>query len=617
MNGVIGMTGLLLDTPLNNEQKEYVETIRTSGEALLSIINDILDFSKIDAGMLAFEKVDFDLCITVETGVELFAEQAQRKGVELLHHIDDDTPNLLRGDPGRLRQILTNLVNNAVKFTSQGEVLVCVSKQNETETHVTLRFEVKDTGIGISKEELSRLFQPFSQADTSTTRKYGGTGLGLVICKKLVEAMNGQIGAESTWGKGSTFWFTAEFEKQTSPVEETVKIEPQLEGLRVLIVDDNATNRKIIHHQIISWKMRNGMASSAAEALTILRREATAGDPYDFVILDMQMPEMDGMMLARAIKADTSIAQTHLIMMSSVGGRGEVEKTKQSGIDAYLTKPVRPSVLFDSLIRVIASSPRSVQHFRTRESPISALGKSRAKILVVEDNPINQKVLIRQLEKLGFSPELAADGKEALDKVTREKYDLVFMDCQMPEMDGYQTTREIRKREGTSKHTKIIAMTAHALPGDREKCLAAGMDDYLSKPIDQIALGKKIREIGLSITAGPQEKPRLNFSSFPLLKKDERLFKEMAELFLQYAPGQFSDVKKSIQQSDAKLLERTAHTLKGSIAHIVKGKAFELASQLEQIGQSGNLENALPLCNLLEEEIDQIKQALLAYQRRI
>ncbi len=494
MNGVIGMTGLLLDTRLTREQREYAETVRGSGDTLLTIIDDILDFSKIEAGKLRLETTDFDLQMEVETVTGLLAERAHDRGLELVSFVERDTPSALRGDPVRLRQILTNLLSNAIKFTKEGEVVLHAGLAEETDDAVLVRFDVTDTGIGLTPEQQARLFQAFSQADTSTTRKYGGTGLGLTISKQLTELMGGEIGVESESGEGSTFWFTARFEKQPADVQRVTGSATSpltdLRDLRVLIVDDNATNRSILHKQIISWGMRNGSAENGKHALEMLRAAVGRGESYDLAILDKQMPHMDGIELARRIKADPAIATTQLILLTSLGQQEDSEEARQAGIAASLTKPVRQSQLYDALAMVMAAaadvtSPPAA----TDASPAiwhdleEASIQPRAHILVAEDTLVNQKVAEQMLEKRGHSVDIAENGLQAVEALSRTPYAAVLMDCQMPTMDGYEATAEIRKREGDTRHIPIIAMTAHALQGEREKCLAAGMDDYISKPV--------------------------------------------------------------------------------------------------------------------------------------
>ncbi len=496
MNGVIGLTGLLLDTDLDPKQREYGDTILTSADSLLKIINDILDFSKIEAGKLTFEILDFDLVEIVESTLDMMAERAQGRGIELAGVIQPDMPTQLRGDPGRLRQILSNLIGNAIKFTEQGEVVVRTFQESETERHVMVRFNVEDTGIGISPGAQEQLFEPFSQADGSTTRKYGGTGLGLAICKQLVTIMHGQIGVQSKPGQGSNFWFTARLEKQAGDAKSQRKYSRALFDVRVLVVDDNATNRKILLHQILTWKMLSGSAANGAEALEILRAAAVASKPYDLALLDVQMPGMDGLTLARAIKADPAIAGTQLIVLTSLGYTINAADLKTIGIEAYLVKPTKQSRLFDCLVNVMGKS-MDENAFALSAGPVPARISlepnpkvENVRILLAEDNIVNQRVALGQLQKLRYKAIAVANGLEVLRSLEQISYDIILMDCQMPEMDGYEATRTIRKREKSSDQccawkspVYIIAMTANAMQGDREKCLAAGMDDYVSKPV--------------------------------------------------------------------------------------------------------------------------------------
>ena len=507
MNGVIGMTGLLLDTKLDADQRDFAETIRTSGDALMCLINDILDFSKIEAGKLEFEIVDFDLRDTVEGTVELLAEKARAKKLEFASLICHDVPTQLRGDPGRLRQVITNLVGNALKFTEQGEVIVRAEKEGESETAVTIRFTVSDTGIGITEAVQAKLFRAFTQADGSTTRKYGGTGLGLSISKQLVELMGGHIGVTSAPGTGSIFWFTVELEKQSNGTEMAIPEMASLNMLRVLIVDDNATNRKILSHQLSSWGMQHDVADSGLRALELLRAAAVQGVHYDLAILDLLMPGMDGLNLARAIKSNPNTSKLRLVLLTSACESGARAAAHTSGIAAYLTKPVRQSQLFDCLMSVIGASLESNVVLDSTEAEPSTLNSHRPLtaskrmpnrlILVAEDNIVNQKVAVRQLQTLGYRADAVANGREAIEALSRIPYDLVLMDCQMPEMDGYEATIEIRRQEGTARHTPIVAMTAHALAGDREKSIAAGMDDHITKPVKQDQLARVLDSVFL------------------------------------------------------------------------------------------------------------------------
>ncbi|HEV8204751.1 MAG TPA: response regulator [Pyrinomonadaceae bacterium] len=501
MNGVIGMTGLLLDTHLTNEQREFAETIRSSGDMLLTIINDVLDFSKIEAGKLQFEELDFVLTNAIEETIDLLAPRAHDKKLEFVSLIYKDVPVGLRGDPGRLRQVLTNLIGNAIKFTESGEVVVRAEKESENAKHVTIRFSIADTGIGISEAAQQNLFQPFIQADGSTTRRYGGTGLGLAISKQLVELMGGQIGLKSAAGEGSVFWFTARFEKQLRPVNTSRLNYSVLAGLRVLIVDDNMTNRKILSHQLGSRGMRHVEAESGKSALALLCSAAQTGEAFDLAILDLMMPEMDGFELARVIKSDPSIAATPLVMLTSYGERGGSTAAQQLGIGAYLAKPIRQAALFECLASVVRTphTTKAFEHVTITPKTIEVKPASNKLILIAEDNVVNQKVAIRQLRKLGYRADAVANGREVLEALARIPYDLVLMDCQMPEMDGYEATAAIRRYENAPQRTPVIAMTAHALEGDRARCIAAGMDDYVSKPVKPEELQRVLEKYLVSI----------------------------------------------------------------------------------------------------------------------
>ncbi|HTI69055.1 MAG TPA: response regulator [Candidatus Limnocylindria bacterium] len=500
MNGVIGMSNLLLDTHLAADQRELASTLRNCGESLLSLINDILDFSKIEAGKLTFEHIDFDLREVVERGVDLIAENAAGKKLELACHIPADVSTALVGDPGRIRQVLLNLLSNAVKFTEQGEIVVDLVTLKEDAREVTLRISVRDTGIGIPVAEQHRLFGAFEQADTSTTRKYGGTGLGLAISRRLVQLMHGEMGIESEPGKGSTFWFTARLAKQEGRSKPTHPTADLLKHIPVLLVDDNATNRVVLHHQLVGWEMRNGgMAANGFEALDMLRSAAKMKDPYQIAILDFQMPGMDGIQLARAIRAEPAISQTRIVVLTSMGERIDEADLNALGIDAYLVKPVKQQALLEALLNTVTESrlARFSRPLPPLESPAERTGTKhvRLKILLAEDNPINQKVATMQLEKLGFTADLAANGNEVLEALSRTRYDVILMDCQMPVMDGYETTRRIRSLPDERASVSIIAMTANAMQGDREECLRVGMNEYISKPVRTEELAEKLEAL--------------------------------------------------------------------------------------------------------------------------
>ncbi len=488
MNGVMGMTGLLLGTRLDSEQRDYTETIQKSADSLLAIINDILDYSKIESGKVDLETIDFDLRVAVESLGDLLALKAHEKGLEYVARIHNDVPSLLRGDPGRLRQILTNLVGNAIKFTESGEIAIHIRMEREDSQHVFLRFSVSDTGIGIARDRMDRLFKPFSQADSSTTRKYGGTGLGLSISKKLSELMGGRIGVEGNPVQGATFWFTGAFEKQPVSKEKKVVVPKDIRGKHILIVDDNETNRYVLREHLKLWGCRHAEASSGRQALVRLAEAVSANDPYDIAILDMQMPEMDGEALGQRIKQDPELANTILLLMTSMGNRGDAVRFEKIGFSAYLTKPVKQGQLYDCLALVCSNNDKPATHPRHGMITTHALAENRKhnrRILLVEDNLINQKVALIILKKLGYHADVASNGREAIHALENKPYDIVFMDCQMPEMDGYEATAHIRnaKSKVLNPDLPIVAMTAHAMKGDREKCIGAGMDDYLTKPV--------------------------------------------------------------------------------------------------------------------------------------
>ena len=497
MNGVIGMTGLLLDSELTAEQRHYAEIVRTSGEALLAIINDILDFSKIEAGKLDLETLDFDLRVTVEDTVEMLAIRAHEKGLELSCLIEPTVPCLLRGDPGRLRQVLVNLVGNALKFTHRGEVIIRVNRLTEDADHAILSFKVSDTGIGIPADRLGVLFAPFVQADGSTTRQYGGTGLGLAISRQLVELMGGQIGVDSTPGQGSTFWFTVRLSKQADnqPIPEEKWAE--LEGFKVLVVDDHETNRLLVTALLNSWRCRFAEATEADTALALLREAAQTGDPFQVALLDMQMPGVDGAELGWRIKNCPEVSQTPLVMMTSIGQRGDAVRFQQIGFAGYFTKPVRQSHLRACLAMIRGRLSRDRELAADRlitQHLIGEVARRRVRILLAEDNAVNQRVALAMLKKLGYRADVVANGLEAIAALRDIPYDLVLMDCQMPELDGYEATRQIRAPDsGVLRPTvPIVAMTAHAMKGDREKCLEAGMDDYIAKPVQRGELAETL-----------------------------------------------------------------------------------------------------------------------------
>jgi signal transduction histidine kinase/DNA-binding response OmpR family regulator len=511
MNGVIGMTDILLDTTLTDEQREYALTIRRCSDSLLTVINDILDFSKIEAGKMTIERVDFDLRVVVEEVADLLAPKANEKGIELAAVIPPTFPGAVQGDPSRLRQVLTNLVGNAIKFTERGEVTITVRLVEDRDAELVFEIAVRDTGIGIVPDRLDAIFESFTQVDGSSTRRHGGTGLGLTICRQLIELMGGTIDVQSTPGQGSTFRARLALPKQTSIVETPVLAPGVLRGLRVLVVDDNATNRLILREQLQAWGCRTLEVGSGDEAIAALRH-ALDDDPFGLVILDMQMPEMDGQTTARLLRRNPRLAGTPLVLLSSIGlVKGGAEAVRAMGFDAGLSKPVRQSQLCETLVQVLAGRPDDHAIVEAPPAPVPPDAPLRA--LIVEDNPVNQKVAQRMLETLGCQCDSVGNGLEALEALARSFYDVVIMDVQMPIMDGISATKEIRRREGTGRRLSIIAMTAHAMQGDRERCLAAGMDDYVAKPVSRDAFRKALSHCGALIEARRQTPPEATVPS--------------------------------------------------------------------------------------------------------
>ena len=616
MNGVIGMTGLLLDTDLSPEQREYAEIVRKSGESLLSLINDILDFSKIEARKLDLETLDFDLRMTLEDAAEMLAVKAQEKGLDLVCFIDPDVPSFLRGDPGRFRQILTNLGSNAVKFTHKGEIVIRSSLVEKTDGKVTVRSEVRDTGIGIPRDKMAVLFSPFTQVDGSTTRKYGGTGLGLSISRQLAELMGGQAGVESEEGKGSTFWFTAVFDEQQGPP--ACLTGEDLSGTRVLVVDDHATNRLLLSTLLLSWGCEPGEAADGESALRELRAAVERERPYRLALLDMLMPAMDGETVGGRIKADPELAATDLIMITSLGQRGDRKRLEDIGFAGYLTKPVRRGQLREMLPLVLGrngdsvAAPKIVTRHTVAES-------RRHRILVAEDNLTNQLVAVKMLEKLGYRADVAANGQEALTALRNIPYGLLLMDCQMPEMDGFEATRRIRQGEaGLSRSTTpVIAMTARAMQGDREACIEAGMNDCVPKPVDLSALTKALDrwlspEIESTRDSDATSRKETHASTFDRaalsdrLMGDEDLIQEIVSTFLDDTPRRIESLRERITKGDSVGAGKQAHAIKGAAASIGGEALREIAFEMEKAGRAKDMEELTAMMPELERRFEEL-----------
>ncbi|MFQ5773134.1 MAG: response regulator [Kiloniellaceae bacterium] len=644
MNGVIGVTELLLDTPLSDKQRMFVDTIRRSGHALLRVINDILDFSKIEAGKLDLETIDFDLLETVEDVAELLAQRANAKGLELACHVPVGVPTALRGDPHRLRQALTNLVGNAIKFTAHGEVVTDVSVASETEGSALLRFEVRDTGIGITPEARTLVFEPFSQADDATTRKHGGTGLGLAITKKLVEMMGGEVRVESEPGQGSVFWFTARFEKQADTARRPIPLNGDLRGLRILIVDDNATNRGIVQELVTAWGMVGDIAENGHDATDALHDGVARGRPYDLVLLDYDMPDGDGLSVARRIRQNRALSDTPIIMLSAAGGEDDPQIAMEAGVDSWLPKPVRQSALYDRIVQAMVAVGRvSTSGPTCGTAPVRAEQPFNAHVLLAEDNPVNQLVAKETLALLGCRVDIVDNGRMAVDALAVGSYDIVLMDIQMPVLDGFDATAEIRAREQARvapKHIPIIALTANAMKGERERCLAAGMDDYLSKPFTPVQLravlekwitrkdapvplrpaegGRQGAAPGPARAAqrepGPSVLDRSALEGIRALQRDgapDTLVKVVG-VYLEHSPRLLETIERAVAARDAEGLCNAAHSLKSSTANVGATELAALCKELEAMGREHRLDGARGLLDQVRAQYALVCTALRA-----
>jgi signal transduction histidine kinase/CheY-like chemotaxis protein len=616
MNAIIGMTGLLLETALTAEQRDYAETVRVSSETLLTIINDILDFSKIESSRLELEEHPFEIGGCIEDVFDLLAHKAHEKKLDLVYSVHADVPPVIIGDVTRLRQILVNLAGNALKFTEKGEILISVRKLSGEEGAIVLQFSVKDSGIGIPRDKIDRLFKPFSQVDTSTTRKYGGTGLGLAISAKLVDLMKGSISVETTEGQGSTFSFTMRTQAASAtPMTAFEGGLPVITGNRVLLVDDNETNLKILLTQCKQWGMLPRATTSAQEALSWLER----GDPFDVAILDMQMPQMDGLQLGGEIRKVRSRNEMPIILLTSLGKREDLERAAKEIFSAYVAKPIKKSQLFDILVSVFADAP--VKIGRQREAPkLDSTLASRlpVRILVAEDNAVNQKLLLRILQQMGYTADLAANGLEVLDALKRQQYHLIFMDVEMPEMDGLEATRAITQHPQGLRRPIIIGTTAYAMEEDRKKCLEAGMDHYISKPIKIVEIQQAIEQWGaVALSGGHEEvKPAGPDSLIDIRRireinsiapgNDPPMLQQLIDLYLEESTGFLSQLRQSVRAGDSAGVHRVAHRLKGSSMNLGIVGVAELCGQIDGKGKQGKIEEVSPLLLELEHTFQRV-----------
>ena len=637
MNGILGMASLALDTELTGEQRDYLKNVQKSGYALLDIINNILDFSKIESGKLVIDAIDFNLRVTVEDVADMLAPKASEKKLELVCLVHHDVPCLLRGDSGRIRQILLNLGSNAIKFTERGEVIIKVEFEQETEDKAFLLFSVSDTGIGIPKDKQHKIFEPFVQADGSTTRVYGGTGLGLSISKRLVNMMGGEIWIESTQGKGSRFWFTLEFEKQSSR-DVVERVYADAKGLNVLVVDDNETNREILMKMLEGFGYKSEAVASGAEAITAMKDAAHTEEPYKVVLLDMQMPGMDGLYTTIVIRNTPEIKDAVVIILTSLGSRGDVADLKDAGCNGYLTKPVKQSLLFET-ITIALNEKAGGEKAKARPAVVTRHTITEKKyqnirILVAEDNHINQQVAVNMLKKAGYvNVDLAGNGLIAADAADKNDYDIIFMDIQMPEMDGFEATRIIREKEMDKKHNIIVAMTAHAMEGDRRKCIDAGMDDYISKPISPQEMFSVIRkwvkakmedagyevepkEVQVTQSAavlaqmetGKEQASPVNMkSAMERFDNDMEFFKKMVDEFLSYVPEQIKSLEEAVKSGKADEVNNIGHSIKGAAGMLSADMVSYVALSIENKGRDNDLTDISVLVEILKSEILQLE----------
>jgi two-component system, sensor histidine kinase and response regulator len=640
MNGILGMTSLLMDMQLSPEQRDFTQTILHSAESLLTIINDILDFSKIESGRIELERISFDLRNLLETAAEIMALKAQQKGLEFILALDFDLPTELVGDPGRIRQVVNNLWSNALKFTESGEVSTHISLVKRTETTAVLKFEITDTGIGVPADKMDRLFKSFSQVDASTTRKYGGTGLGLVICKELVEIMGGEIGVTSSTDVGSTFWFTLPLTIHAGEASQPSTALAELNGLRVLFVDDNATTRTTAAKLLTHWGCNCTVAASGMEAITAVAHATAKNQPFQLALVDYEMPEMEGEELARRIHQQPGQEQLPMLLLTAAAHRADAQRIKHAGFCSYLIKPLRQNLLLECIINALHSTQPTVataQSDVAQAQPQSGVSRAKLHILLAEDNPVNQKVAINLLKKGGYQYDIAANGLEAVQMAASGGFDLVLMDCQMPEMDGLEATNAIRLLGGKFNDLPIVAMTANAMEGDREICLAAGMCDYLTKPVEAEILYEIIDRLTLlsvapshslplstpvgaqavvtdELTPQVEEQPdsvsAVDLEASISRAGDHEFWQELVEAFLEETTLGLEKISSALEAGDNRVVQREAHTIKGGAAELVAEPLRLAAYELEQLGKAGNLAQAPAAFELIKERFNQVREFL-------
>jgi two-component system sensor histidine kinase/response regulator len=624
MNGIVGMTELTLQTELTKEQRDYLDMVKSSADALLIVVNDILDFSKIEAGKLELDPIHFNLHDQVDLTVKNLAMKAHGKGLELITEVHPDVPDVLLGDPVRLNQILVNLVGNAIKFTECGEVALTIQLESPTSDDYLLHFTVRDTGVGIRPEKQQLIFAPFTQADGSTTRKYGGTGLGLSITARLVDLFGGRIWVQSQPGQGSTFHFTARFARSGATLSSTrLPRIGVLRGLPVLVVDDNATNRRILAQTLCQWQMKPTVVETGSAALAELQRAVAENRAYALVLLDGMMPEMGGFELAQEIRRRPELTGSTILMISSLDRPGDAVRCRELGLSSYLTKPIKQADLLSALLAAVgATKTEAVAHSEAPTSGVAVResGETRGlRVLLAEDNAVNQRLAMRLLEKKGHTVVLAGNGREVLSALEAENFDVILMDVQMPEMDGFEATSMIRQCEqGTGRHQPIVAMTAHAMKGDRERCLEAGMDGYVSKPIEPAHLWQAIDAALPRFTSEPTSLEPGHDNSVALdraeiltrLEGDEHLLRELVQVFLGDCPRLLRDVREAVTAKDGPRLQRAAHVLKGAVGNFTNREAYAHSQRLEQVGGTGEVRDAEDVFAALQQSIRHLELSL-------